>query len=385
MSEKEVRIGIIGLGNMGSTHARWLGPEKKVSRCRLTAVCDLDPAKLAAYEGVSRFEDSAKLIRSGEVDAVLIATPHYFHTSIGIDALGQGLHVLTEKPLSVHKNDCVKLIKAHTNPKQIFSAMFQMRTEPVYKKIRSLLQQGELGQLSRVSWIITDWFRSEAYYASGGWRATWAGEGGGVLLNQCPHNLDLICWLFGQPTKVNASCLFGRRHDIEVEDEVTAMLEFKGGATGIFATSTGEAPGTNRLEIAGDRGKLVMEEGKLTFFRNEIPTSQFSKETRESFAMPDHWRATVPTPGAPGSHLVITQNFVDAILDGKPLLAPAEEGLASVELANAMLYSSHLGKAVDLPLDGDGYERLLKERIASSKFVKKSTDVKSGDFSKSFK
>src|SRR5258706_9201509 len=238
MAATEVRIGIVGLGNMGSVHAGWL-LEGKVKRCRLTAVCDTNPKKLEQerYNGLKRFDDSATMLRSGEIDAVLIAVPHYFHTTIGIDALQLGLHVLTEKPISVHKNDCLKLIAAHKNPKQIFAAMFQLRTEPVYQKIRSMVRGGELGKLFRVNWIITDWFRSDAYYASSAWRATWAGEGGGVLLNQALHNLDLWQWLFGMPARVRAFCGFGKFHEIEVEDQVTAYFEYASGATGVFITS----------------------------------------------------------------------------------------------------------------------------------------------------
>ncbi|MFN3685171.1 MAG: Gfo/Idh/MocA family protein, partial [Fimbriimonadaceae bacterium] len=243
----EVRLGIIGIGNMGSHHVRSM---PQVRRCRLTAVCDVVPSKMDWIDGVDKFVDSRELIRSGLVDAVLVATPHYDHTTIGIDALDNGLHLLTEKPISVHKADCVRLIAAHKrNPNLKFAAMFNQRTDPHYQRIRRIVRGGELGEIQRTSWIITDWFRSEAYYASGGWRATWAGEGGGVLLNQCPHNLDLFQWICGVPTRVDAKCSFGKYHRIEVEDEVTAYLEYANGATGVFVTSTGEAPGTNRLEI----------------------------------------------------------------------------------------------------------------------------------------
>ncbi|NIA14719.1 MAG: Gfo/Idh/MocA family oxidoreductase, partial [Nitrospiraceae bacterium] len=243
-----VRVGIIGVGGMGTSHSRYLRTGE-VDRCELTAVCDVDPAKLEPFSDLKTYADSAELIRSGDVDAVIIATPHYGHTTIGIDALEQGLHVLSEKPISVHKADCQRLIDAHEKAGgQVFSAMFQLRTNPAYLKIKALIDSGELGAIQRVDWIVTAWYRTESYYASGGWRATWKGEGGGVLLNQCPHNLDLFQWFFGMPSRIRAFCNFGKYHHIETEDEVTAYCEYDDGPTALFLASTGEAPGTDRLE-----------------------------------------------------------------------------------------------------------------------------------------
>jgi predicted dehydrogenase len=362
----DIRLGIIGVGGMGSLHAKSI-LAGAVPRIRLTALCDGDPSRFGSDAGVPTFTDSRKLIRSGEVDAVLIATPHYSHTSIGIDALEHGLHVLVEKPISVHKSDCEKLLAAHQGRAgQVFATMFNQRTDPFYQKIRSLIQGGELGEIRRVNWIITNWFRTAAYYAGGSWRATWAGEGGGVLLNQCPHNLDLLVWLFGMPSSVRAFCQFGRYHKIEVDDDVTAYLRFKNGATGVFITSTGEAPGTNRLEITAERGKLVYEDDRLTFTRNEVETTTFSRESKLGFASPPVWNVTIPVSGHGEQHIGILKNFAGAILDGAPLIAPAREGIHSVELANAMLYSTFTDQTVQLPLDGNAYERELTHLISSS-------------------
>lgn len=381
----KVRMGVIGVGGMGSHHARYL-LAGETKRAELTAVCDIDESKLKAYTTVKTFTDSAEMIRSGLVDAVLIATPHYFHTTIGVDAMQQGLHVLTEKPISVHKADCERMIAAHeANPKLVFSAMFQLRTEALWKKLKQLIDGGELGEITRVNWIATNWFRTEAYYASGGWRATWSGEGGGILLNQCPHNLDLMQWLFGMPSKIRAFMGFGVRHDIEVEDQVTAYLEYPNGATGAFIVGTGEAPGTDRLEIAGERGKLVVEHGKITFTRNEVPMTEFSRTCGQGFAKPAVWNIEIPYGGGTGGHAVITQNFVNSILDGAPLIAPAEEGIKSVELANSMIYSQIKDVTVQLPLDSAAYEATLKELIANSKFVKKSAVERDEDITSSFK
>ncbi len=380
----KVRIGVIGMGNMGKYHADYL-LQNKVSRCELTAVASGSPTKLEKYKSLKTFSSGEELIRSGTVDAVLIATPHYSHTTLGIEAFKAGLHVMVEKPISVHKADCERLIAAaKTHPKLVFGAMFQLRTEPRYKKLKQLIETGELGQVVRINWIITDWFRTEAYYASGGWRATWKGEGGGALLNQCPHQLDLLQWLVGMPSCIRAFCQFGRYHNIEVEDNVTVFMEYPNGATGVFITSTGEAPGTNRFELAGDRGKIVLEAGKMTFTRNELSMRDFSKTAKTGFARPDLWNVELPIENAPAQHATIMQNFVDAILDGSPLVVPGAEGTNSVEIANAALYSTWTGKTVDLPLDSAAYEAALQKQIRESRFEKKVVQTSDEDFTKSF-
>jgi len=380
----KVRIGVIGMGVMGALHASWLA-SGKVKRCELTAVQDVDAERCAAQPQAKSFENSADLIHSGIVDAVVIATPHYSHTTIGIDALKSGLHVMVEKPVSVHKADCERLLAAQGSKKLVFAAMFNQRTDPYYQKIRALVRGGELGEIRRINWVITNWFRTEAYYRSGTWRATWAGEGGGVLLNQCPHNLDLYQWLFGMPESVRAFCKFGRYHDIEVEDDVTAYFEHKGGATGVFITSTGEAPGTNRLEVAGERGRLVYENDTISFIRNEIQMSDFSRTTSQGFDRPPSWDVRIPVSGHGGQHVEMLQNFVDAILDGVPLNAPASEGLHSIELANAILMSTFEDKTIQIPMDGAAYEAKLKRLISASTTTKKNVKaLKPDSFSKSF-
>ncbi len=383
---KSVRLGIIGLGNMGLGHAGNI-VSGKVSRCELTAVCGPTPEKFTRFPSAKGFTRSEELIRSGAVDAVLIATPHFSHTPIGIDALQQGLHVLVEKPISVQKADCERLIAAHQNPKQVFAVVFNQRTDPYYRKVRELIQGGELGPIRRINWIITNWFRPEAYFKLGSWRATWAGEGGGVLLNQCLHNLDLFQWFFGMPTRVRGFCRFGRYHDIEVEDDATAYFEYADGATAVFLTSTGEAPGTNRLEIAGENGKLVLENDTLVFLKNEMPMSEFSRTATKAFAAPATQEVRFTFPDHGGQHVAVLQDFVDAILDGKPLLAPAGEGIRSVELVNAILLSSALNQTVELPLDSAAYERYLKEKISTSRFNKnavRTPSVVADDLAKSF-
>lgn len=382
-----VRIGIIGGGVMGTAHSKYL-LEGKVEGAKLTAVADAMQANLDKFsksEGVALYSSASEMIKSGAVDAVLIATPHYSHTSLAVEALEAGLHVLVEKPISVHKADCEKLIAAHKGrEKQVFAAMFNQRTLKAHKKLKALVAGGELGQITRVNWIITDWFRTEAYYGSGGWRATWGGEGGGVLLNQCPHQLDLLQWICGMPSRVYASCSFGKWHDIEVEDDVAALLEYPSGAKGVFVTTTGEAPGSNRFEICGERGKLILENGKLQFIRNEVSMIEFCKTSANGFDKPDTWNVEVCSDNSGPHHQGIVQNFVNAILKGEKLIAPAEEGVNSVELANAMLLSAFLGKAIDLPMDSAVYAAELKKRIDESKGKRLVREMQTPDMSKTF-
>lgn len=384
-SSPPVRLGVIGCGSMATTHMRHAGELEGVV---VSAVCDTDPKalkKASTDHDCPGFACHKELLSADSCDAVLIATPHYAHTTIGIDALNAGKHVLVEKPISVHKADCEKLIAAHRNEKQVFAAMFNQRTDPYYLKLKEMIDGGELGGLVRVSWIITNWFRTETYYAGGGWRATWEGEGGGVLLNQCPHQLDLMQWLFGVPKKVAGFCGLGMRHDIEVEDQVTAYLEYDNGATGTFISSTGEAPGTNRLEVAGELGRVVIEDDRFTFKRNKVAADEFLRTSKEAFAQPETETVEVPIDGHGGQHKAVLANFVDAIRNGAELIAPAREGIHSVELGNAMLYASLTGTPVDMPLDAGAYERRLKQLITDSTHVKK-TKPASGpqDLSQSF-
>ena len=383
----KVRIGIIGMGNMGRFHANDL-LDGKVPRGELAAVGSTSPHKLEEYKekGVQIFGSGEEMIASGAIDALLIATPHYQHTSLGVAALEAGLHIMVEKPISAHKADAERLIAAAAaRPDQVFGAMFQLRVEPRYQKIRELVQGGELGDLVRVLWIMTDWFRSEAYFQSGGWRATWKGEGGGVLLNQCLHQLDAMQWITGMPSKVRSHVGIGRWHDIEVEDDVTCYMEFANGASGAFITSSGETPGSNRFEIAGTKGRLILENDTLTLTRNEVPSDEWCKTSKIGFQKPETTVEEIPIPGADAAHATLMTNFVNAILDGEALIAPGVEGLGSVELANVMVYSGLLNESVDLPMDGAAWEAKLNELIANSTHEKKVVEVSSEDFVASFR
>src|SRR5580704_2580059 len=365
ISMETVKLGIVGIGSMGTIHAQSV-VDGNIPRCKLTAVCDPKVERINKFPSAEGFVSADDFLRSSETDAVLIATPHYSHTSIGIQVLEAGKHLLVEKPISVHKADAQRLIAAHRRSNQVFAAMFNQRTDPFFLKLRRLVQSGELGQVRRVNWTITNWFRTEAYYQSSDWRATWAGEGGGVLLNQCPHNLDLFQWIFGMPAKVRAFCHFGRYHDIEVEDDVTAYLEYSDGMTAVFSSSTGEAPGTNRLEVAAEQGKVVIENDLFLFTRNEVPMSHFSRTDPGRFSAPQTWEIQIPIKGHGPQHNGVLGNFVSAILDGTPLIAPAREGLNSLELANAFLLSTLENRVVKLPIDGALFNQHLHKLITSS-------------------
>lgn len=383
-----VRIGIIGIGGMGRGHAGYLSAGE-VPGATLAAVADTSPAALDwaerhLHEGVVRFDSAEALLDSGAVDAVIIATPHYFHPPLAIAALKRGLHALVEKPAGVYVKQVQEMNEVAKASDKVFGIMFNQRTRPVHQKARQLVASGELGELRRTQYVITNWFRTQAYYDSGGWRATWAGEGGGVLVNQCPHNLDLWQWICGMPSRVRAFCSFGHWHDIEVEDDVTAYVEYPNGANGTFVTTTGEAPGVSFLDIIGDRGRLRMEGNTLTFWRTTVPISEFLRNSPNGFSQPETWRCEIPVAHGEGNeHRAITRNWVKAISEGTPLLADGAEGVHGVELANAMLLSAWTDTWANIPTDSDRYLELLQEKIRTSTH-QKSAGGKALDFSGTF-
>ena len=372
MASDKVKLGIVGLGNMGKVHVRHV---MDLPNTELVAVCETNGDKLQAANvdaSVTSFKDYQQMLDSVAIDGVIIATPHYEHPDMSIAAFERGIHVLVEKPIAVHVNEARRMIDAyHTFRRQmpdlVFAAMFMQRTWGHWRKIKSMIDQGELGKLIRCSWIITDWFRTQYYYDSGDWRATWSGEGGGVLMNQCPHNLDLYQWLVGVPSRIHGFASFGKHHDIEVEDEVTAYLEHEDGMVGHFITTTGESPGTNRLEISGEKGKLVYENDEIIFFRNEWSSIKQLRESQKGFDKVPCQREIVDFEhnGKQGHELVIA-NFADAISKGSDLIAPAEEGLNSIMINNGIILSSHKRQTVSLPIDGDEFANLLQRYIYES-------------------
>ena len=335
----------------------------------------LEWAKKALGEDVQRFSTPDELFRAKTIDAVMVCTPHYDHPPLAVRAFENGLHVLVEKPAGVYTKQVREMNEAAAQSGKVFGIMYNQRTNPLYQKARELVKSGELGDIRRTNWIITSWYRSQSYYDSGGWRATWSGEGGGVLLNQAPHQLDLWQWICGMPVRVRAFMSFGKMHDIEVEDDVTAYVEYKNGATGVFITSTCDTPGTNRLEITGDRGKIVVEDGKIVFHRLRVSERQFNKEYKGGFGEPECWKCEIPVNGHQTDHIGIMNNWIDAITKGTPLLAPGEEGILGLTISNAMHLSAWTDGWVELPIDEDLFYEKLQDRVKTSTFKKDSKNV----------
>lgn len=367
----KVKIGIIGIGNMGSGHSLSI-VEGKVPEMELVAVADVresrrEWAKENLPQDITIFEDGDSLIESGCCDGILVAVPHYDHPHFVMKALECGMHVISEKPAGVYTKQVREMNEAAKKSDKVFAMMFNQRTNHVYRKMKEIVESGKYGQIKRVNWMITDWYRTQAYYNSGGWRATWDGEGGGVLLNQCPHNLDLLQWICGMPVKVHAFCHNGKWHDIEVEDDVTAYLEFENGATGVFVTTTGDAPGTNRFEVTLERGKLICEYENLTFYELEVSEREYCFTATEGFAQPKGQLVELQTDGENLQHVGVLQAFAGNILRGEDLVARGEEGINGLTLSNAMHLSSWLGKEVTIPFDEDLFLEELNKRRATSK------------------
>lgn len=379
---REVKIGIIGIGNMGSSHAKSI-LEGKVENARLTAVSDIVPARLKWAENnlgteVECFASPKKFYQLADVDAVLIATPHYNHPFLAVEAFKNDLHVLIEKPAGVYTKAVKKMNKAAASTDIVFGIMYNQRTRAIYQKLKDLIDSGELGEIKRTNWII-DWYRSQSYYNNGDWRATWEGEGGGVLLNQDPHQLDLWQWICGMPTRIRAFAENGKYHRIEVEDDVTAYVEYENGATGVFVTSTGIAPETNRLEITGNKGKIIVENNEIIFKRLRTPEREFNKKFKGGFGSPEYWECKIPVEGENLEHVGILNNWVDAILTGAELIAPGEEGIKGLTISNAMHLSAWTDDWVELPIDENLFKEKLDEKIEKSTFVKESVEAETMD------
>ena len=364
-----IEIAIVGTGGMAENHLRNVAESSSFHLC---AVCDIDPERAALVgqrTGVPHFTDHETLFDTARPQAVIVATPHLYHPPIAMSALRSGIHVLVEKPIAVQAADASEMIGAYddarrTEPGLVFAAVFMLRTVGCWRKVKELIDRGDLGRLLRASWIVTDWFRTQKYYDTGGWRATWKGEGGGVLLNQAHHNLDLYQWFFGMPSRVHGFAPFGKYHTIEVEDEATAVFEHSNGMIGHFVTSTAESPGTNRLEVAGELGRLVVEDGRVTFDRNDRSLLEVIERSEDRMPHLPFSSAHIPVDDDRDTAYVrILENFSDAIDSGAPLIAPAPEGYGALSLTNAVVLSSARKTPVDLPLDESAYAVLLRELI----------------------
>ena len=377
----EVRIGIIGVGNMGSGHAANI-TAGKVKGMKLVAIADISETRRewakTTYPDVRIFETAEAMIDSGLINAVIIAVPHYFHPVYALYALKRDINVMCEKPAGVYTKSVREVNEYAKTCKATYAIMFNQRTNCVYRKMKEIVESGELGRIRRTNWIITNWYRPQSYYDSGSWRATWDGEGGGVLLNQCPHNLDLWQWICGMPKTVRAFTYNGKWHDIEVEDDVTAFVEYENGATGTFITTTGDTPGTNRFEITLDGGKLVCENDKLLLYRLKMSEPEFTKTYKGGFGDPGYTLEEVETDGLNEQHVGVLQAFADHLIKGEPLVAEGYEGINGLTISNAMHLSSWTDTTVTLPIDEDKFLEELNKRRATSK-AKKNVTAKTLD------
>lgn len=366
----DIRVGIVGIGNMGTAHACCIA-DGRVEGMHLSAVCDLREERLTycreRFSGVQTFSDWRAMVDGGLIDALIVAVPHPLHADIAEYALTHGLHVLVEKPVDVRVSKAAHLNETARRSDRVFAIMFNQRTNELFARAREIVQGGALGELKRTVWIITNWYRTQAYYDSGDWRATWGGEGGGVLLNQAPHNLDLWQWICGMPVELTAHCDVAKYHRIEVEDDVTIFTRYANGATGVFITTTGECPGTNRLEISGDRGKLVLENNLLRWWRLHEPEREFCFTSKEGFVQPETDYEEIAPSAPEAGHVGILRNFAAAILRGEPLLSPGADGIFELTLSNAAYLSAWQGSVpVTLPPDAGLFDRLLDEQIGRS-------------------
>lgn len=372
----KVKMGIIGYGNIGSAHVKNI-MTGRVPDMELVAVCDKSSNRRQVlsenYPDVKVFEKADDLFESGLCDSVIIAVPHYDHPPLAIKALEKGLNVIVEKPAGVYTKQVLEMNEAAKKSDKVFGVMFNQRTNPVYIKLKDMIARGELGHIKRITWIITDWYRSQCYHNSSTWRSTWKTEGGGALINQNPHQIDLWQWLFGMPDKVLAKVSFGKYYDIEVEDDVMAHFEYNNGTTGQYITSTGEAPGTNRLEIACDMGKVVIENNHILFQRNIISEREYNKNNVNApFGKPENWKCEIPCDFSGGEqHVGILKNFAKAVLNGEKLIAPGEEGINGLTISNAIHLSAWTGEEVDVNnFPHDKYYEILQEKIKNSTVIK---------------
>ena len=370
--DRKIKLGIIGIGNMGSGHAANI-MKGNCPELELVAIADKNPARLdwarAQYpETVTYFDNAIDMLDSGLVEAVIVAVPHYDHPTFGIAAMERGIHVMVEKPAGVYVKQVREMNEvAAKHPEVVFGMMFNQRTNHIYRKMHELVHSGKYGRIRRTNWLITNWYRPQAYYDSGDWRATWSGEGGGVLMNQCPHQLDLWQWICGMPVKVQSNLHFGKWHDIEVEDDVTTYVEYADGATGVFITTTGDGHGSNRFEIQMDKAKLVAEGDKLTVLEFSMSEPEFTKTNTAPFGHVDVTEVDVETDGLNPQHIGVLNAWAGAILRGTPLVANGVEGINGVQLSNAMHMSAFLGKTVELPVDENEYYEELMKRVATSR------------------
>lgn len=375
---KKIRLGIIGLGAQGSTYAEFI-KSGKIPQIEIGAICDINTEKKDEvknhYPNVPFYNDYIAMLESGDVDAIVTTVPHYLHTDIGKEALKWDIHALLEKPADIYAEKVKEISElAASKPHLTFAIFFNQRTNPLYQKVKSLIDDGVIGNIRRTNWIITTWWRPQAYYNQSSWRATWSEEGGGVLVNQAPHQIDLLQWLCGMPKSVFSNIKYGYQRDLAVDDDVTTILDYGNGATGVFITCTHDIIGTDRLEITGDNGKILVEDSKtITLTRLKESETQMNRNMswkeaakifkgngleniydQQTFEFESVWGE---------QHINVLENFAANIIDGTPLIAPGNDGINGVNLVNAIYLSSWTGKEVTVPVNPSEFKDALKQQI----------------------
>lgn len=369
---ESLKFGIIGVGNMGSAHLSCI-KNGNIENAVVVAVCDINEERRKRvsekYPDILVYNSSEELIRSGKVDAILVATPHKFHADIAIDAIKHGINVLVEKPVDITVSKAKILNEEARKSGKVFGIMFNQRTNPLFREAHEIVHSGKLGKLKSSTWIVTNWYRTQAYYNSGEWRATWSGEGGGVLLNQAPHNLDIWQWICGMPIKVRSECEIAKYHNIEVEDDAIINVTFEGGAKGTFITSTGEFPGTNRLEISGTLGKIVLENNVLKWWKLLDNEEEIRFNSMNQYTSIDTEYVEIEPSYKETAHMGILQNFTNAVLFGEELISPGAEGINELTISNAAYLSSwNAGREIEIPFDNEEFDKLLYEKVKNSKY-----------------
>ena len=366
----KLKFGVIGVGNMGTAHAKHLF-EGKIDNAVLTALCDVDTEVINRlkndFYGISVYDNHLQMLEKADCDAVIIATPHYSHPIIACDAFKAGKHVLTEKPIGVLQSDIEKMIISAKTSEKAFGIMFNQRTNPLFMKAKELVESGEIGVKKRLIWIITNWYRTQSYYESSSWRASWRGEGGGVLMNQAPHQLDLMQWIFGVPNSVYANLSVAKYHNIEVEDDAELLFGYDDGSSAVFITSTGETPGTNRLEISGDKGKIVLEEGKLKHWKLHENERDFCFSKSEGFYNAPYDYSEFSADEEKDGHITVLNNFCNHILFGEPLIVSGFDGVYQTQMTASAYLSNFTFTRQPIPCEIEVFDALIKKLSEKSK------------------
>lgn len=365
-----IRIGIAGIGFIAEEYIK-LFTQGQIQGAEIRALSSRNYSHMEEIRAKYRldaalFTDYDAMLSSGKIDMVMICTPHYFHPGMAVKAIEQGIHTMIEKPVGVYPeelDELAKCVKSH--PETLSGVLYCRRTNPVFAKIKQLLADGTLGKLKRVTWIVTDMYRTQAYFDIAGWRGTYSGEGGGLLMNQVSHHIDLLVWLCGLPEAMQANCYTARERNIEVENEVSITMEYPGNAVGQFIASTRECPGSNRLELSGSRGQIILDNEKdLTLRILETDETQFNATTNIPFAFIPYKEEVFHFDMMynPVLQAKIVNNFIASLTDGTPVTCPVEEAVRSQQFIQGAYLSSWQDKKLTLPVDGSAFTAELKKR-----------------------